>query len=88
MSKRAVEKYNYNIYHICNDYLVYIGSIQLSSEVLQKYHLRVIFLQNFQGQLYISYIHLIIIIYAATEISDKNYSHDLQNQYSTGLDTV
>ena len=33
----------YNIYY--NNYEVYIGYIQLSEEVLQKYHPRVIFLQ-------------------------------------------
>ena len=56
------------MYNIYNDYEVYIGYIQLSEEVLQKYHPRVadprvIFLQNIRGQLYISYIHQIIIIY-------------------------
>ena len=34
VSKRAVGKYNHNICHIYNDYFVYIGYIQLSSEVL------------------------------------------------------
>ena len=57
--------YMYNIY---NDYKGYIQYIQLSEEVLLKYHPRaegprVIFQQNFQGQLYILYIARIIIIY-------------------------
>ena len=55
----------YNIYH---DYECYIQYIQLSKEVLLKYHPRaegprVIFQQNFRGQLYILYIARIIMIY-------------------------
>ena len=57
--------YNYIIY---NDYEEYIGYIQLSKVVLLKYHPRaacprVILLQNNRGQLYISYIHQIVIVY-------------------------
>lgn len=56
------------MYVIYNDYEVYIQYIQLSKEVLLKYHPRaagprVIFQQNFRGQLYILYVHQIIIVY-------------------------
>ena len=67
-AKVTDKKYTQEIYQIYNDYSGYIQYIQLSLEVLLKYHPqafgpRVIFQQNFLGQLYILYIALIIIIY-------------------------
>ena len=67
-AKVTEKKYTQEIYQIYHDYEGYIQYIQLSLEVLLKYHPRafgprVMFQQNFLRQLYILYIALIIIIY-------------------------